>query len=44
MGVTEEQLARVHSPIGLEIQAETPEEIAISIMAEIIKERRQNVA
>ena len=35
-GVTEEQLARVHSPIGLELNAETPEEIAVSIMAEII--------
>jgi xanthine dehydrogenase accessory factor len=35
-GVGEEKLARVHSPIGLEIHAETPEEIAVSIMAEII--------
>jgi len=35
-GVTEEKLARVHSPLGLELNAETPEEIAISIMAEII--------
>jgi len=42
--VAEEQLARVHSPMGLEIKAETPEEIAVSIMAEIIKERRQHVA
>jgi len=36
VGVTEEKLARVHSPIGLEIQAETPEEIAVSIMAEVL--------
>jgi xanthine dehydrogenase accessory factor len=36
MGVTEAQLARVHSPIGLELNAETPEEIAVSIMAEIV--------
>ncbi len=35
-GVAEESLARVHSPLGLELNAETPEEIAISIMAEII--------
>ncbi|GAB4464732.1 MAG: XdhC/CoxI family protein [Anaerolineae bacterium] len=35
-GVTEAQLARVHSPIGLELNAETPEEIAVSIVAEII--------
>lgn len=35
-GVAEEKIARVHSPIGLELQAETPEEIAVSIMAEIL--------
>ncbi len=35
-GVAEEKLARVHAPIGLELNAETPEEIAVSIMAEII--------
>ncbi len=35
-GVLEEKLNRVHSPIGLELNAETPEEIAISIMAELI--------
>ncbi len=35
-GVPEAQIQRVHSPIGLEIQAETPEEIAISIMAEVL--------
>lgn len=39
-GVSEEVLARVRSPIGLEISAETPEEIAVSIMAEIIMLRR----
>jgi xanthine dehydrogenase accessory factor len=36
-GIAQEQLERVHSPIGLEIGAETTEEIAISIMGEIIK-------
>jgi len=36
-GVPSTLLDAVHSPIGLEIQAETPEEIAVSIMAEIIK-------
>ncbi len=30
-------LERVHSPIGIPIGAETPEEIAVSIMAELIK-------
>ncbi len=36
MGVSEEKIARVHSPIGLELQAETPQEIAVSILAEIL--------
>lgn len=35
-GVPEEQIKRVVSPMGLELNAETPEEIAVSIMAEII--------
>jgi xanthine dehydrogenase accessory factor len=35
-GISEEKLKRIHSPIGLGIGAETPEEIAVSIMAEII--------
>jgi xanthine dehydrogenase accessory factor len=35
-GVTDDALARIHSPIGLGIGAETPEEIAVSIMAEIL--------
>ncbi|MEN6410150.1 MAG: XdhC family protein [Anaerolineaceae bacterium] len=35
-GVTQEKIESIHSPIGLEIGAETPEEIAVSIMAEII--------
>jgi len=35
-GISESELARVLSPIGLELNAETPEEIAVSIMAEII--------
>lgn len=38
-GVSEEALARVHAPIGLDIGAETPMEIAVSIAAEIIQER-----
>jgi xanthine dehydrogenase accessory factor len=35
-GVSAEQLATVHAPMGLELRAETPEEIAVSIAAEII--------
>lgn len=40
-GVSAEKIARVHSPIGLELEAETPEEIAVSIMAEILMLRDQ---
>ena len=36
-GFTEADLGRVHCPIGLEIGAETPEEIAVSIAAELIR-------
>ncbi|HQZ33967.1 MAG TPA: XdhC/CoxI family protein [Ilumatobacteraceae bacterium] len=39
-GVTDERLARVSSPIGLDLHAETPEEIAVSILAEIVSLRR----
>ena len=35
-----ESLSRLHAPVGLSIGAETPEEIAISIIAEIVKELR----
>ena len=38
-GVTPEQLQRLHSPIGLDLGARTPEETAISILAEIIQQR-----
>ncbi len=36
-GVTEEELARVHAPIGLSIGGKTPEEVAIAIGAEIVQ-------
>ena len=39
-GVSEKQFERVYSPVGLDIGADTPEEIAISILSEIIKIRR----
>ncbi|MFC1846654.1 XdhC family protein [Chloroflexota bacterium] len=40
-GVQKEVLKKVHAPIGLPIATETPEEIAVSIMAEIIDTRRK---
>jgi xanthine dehydrogenase accessory factor len=40
-GVKKERLEWVHSPIGLDIGAETPEEIAVSIVAELIQVRSQ---
>jgi xanthine dehydrogenase accessory factor len=42
-GIATAQLERVHSPVGLDIGALTPEEIAVSVVAEIIAVRR-NVA
>ncbi|HEX6383356.1 MAG TPA: XdhC/CoxI family protein, partial [Anaerolineae bacterium] len=39
MGFSDEQIGLVHGPIGLDIGASTPEEIALAIMAEIVKAR-----
>jgi xanthine dehydrogenase accessory factor len=38
-GLDEAQLARLHGPIGLDIRASTPEEIALAVMAEIVAAR-----
>ena len=38
-GFTQEDINRVHCPIGLNLGGETPEEIAVSIVAELIKTR-----
>jgi len=38
-GVTDDEIARLHSPIGLDLGARTPEETAISIAAEIVQAR-----
>jgi xanthine dehydrogenase accessory factor len=40
-GIAAEKFAQVHAPVGLEIGAVTPEEIAVSIVAEMIAERRR---
>ena len=39
-GVPEEQLKKIHAPIGLDIGAVTPEEVALAILAEIVAQRR----
>lgn len=39
-GLDPKDVMRIHAPIGLELQAETPKEIAVSILAEIIMLRR----
>jgi xanthine dehydrogenase accessory factor len=40
-GLAESQLKRLHGPIGLDINAQTPEEIALAIMAEIVADHRK---
>ena len=39
-GVSDEQLKKIRAPIGLDIGAVTPEEVALSILSEIVAERR----
>jgi xanthine dehydrogenase accessory factor len=41
LGVTEEQLQRLHAPVGLAIGSRTPAEIAVSIMADVTYRRHQ---
>jgi len=43
-GVPKEGLDRVYAPIGIDIDSETPEEIAVSIVAQLIKIRRKLTA
>jgi len=40
-GVSAQELKKVHAPIGIDIGAQTPEEIAVSIIAEIIQDKRK---
>lgn len=43
-GIAKDALARVHAPIGIDINSETPEEIAVSIVAELIKVRGESLS
>ena len=43
-GMTKETLDRDHAPIGIDINSETPEEIAVSIVAELIKVRGESIS
>ncbi len=43
-GFSKEDIGRVFTPVGLPIGSVTPEEIAISIMAQIIQKRRESIA
>jgi len=40
-GLTEEQFSRLHAPIGMDINAGTPEEIALAVMAEVVAAYRK---
>jgi xanthine dehydrogenase accessory factor len=40
-GVSEDELARIHAPIGLDLGARTPEEVAVAVAAEIVALRRK---
>ncbi|MBY6194141.1 XdhC family protein [Marinobacter hydrocarbonoclasticus] len=40
-GLTEAEIQRIHMPVGLDIGSKTPAEIALSIMADVVRARRQ---
>jgi xanthine dehydrogenase accessory factor len=42
-GISEQKIARIHAPIGIDLGAQTPEEIALSVMAEIVAVRRRQI-
>lgn len=43
-GISDETIAKVHAPIGLDLGAETPAEVALAIIAEILKVRKHATA
>jgi xanthine dehydrogenase accessory factor len=42
-GINKESLQRIHTPVGLPIKSQTPEEIAVSIAAEIIRVKNEHL-
>jgi xanthine dehydrogenase accessory factor len=42
-GITEEQFARIHGPVGLNIGAKSPAEIAVSILGQIVEVRARRL-
>ena len=43
-GFGETELARIHAPIGIDIEAQSPAEIAVAVLAEIIQARHSPAA
>jgi xanthine dehydrogenase accessory factor len=39
-GLSDEQIKRIHMPIGLDLGSKTPVEIALAIMADVVRVRR----
>jgi xanthine dehydrogenase accessory factor len=39
-GVTDDEIARIHAPIGLKIGSRSPEEVAVAIAAQIVQVMR----
>jgi xanthine dehydrogenase accessory factor len=44
VGLTEEQIGRLHGPVGLDIGAQTPEEIGVAILAQMIAAKNGKLA
>ncbi len=42
-GISQEKLSKIHAPIGMPVKSQTPEEIAVSIAAEIIKVKNERL-
>lgn len=43
-GFTSEEIHRIHAPVGVDIRAQSAQEIALSIIADLIREKNKNVA